>query len=107
MAAWLEAAHGGAGTPWLSRDEALLLALYALERGEGVSMMEAASYMLHEPPRDIGWEIIGADLPGENWEDHRDPRRAFVLFRRKLRDAERSGARLQYKLWLSRADGDG
>ncbi|MCR8549078.1 hypothetical protein M4578_14665 [Salipiger sp. P9] len=100
LLAWLNAAHRGGGTPWLTRDQAQALARYALTRGEGVRMMEAAAFTMHEPPRDIAWEILGADAPGENWDDHRDPDRAFALFQSKLRLAERDGARLQYKLWL-------
>ncbi|EPX83079.1 hypothetical protein [Salipiger mucosus] len=101
LRAWMVAGHSGAGTPWLRPGEALALARYALVRGEGVRMMEAAAMTLHEPPRDVDWEIIGADAPGENWEDHLDPGAAYDLVRRKLRLARDEGARLQYKLWLA------
>ena len=101
LAEWFAAAHQGSGTPWLTPGEAEVLVRFALTQGEGVSMMEAASARFHEPPRDIGWEMIGADDPGENWEDHRDPKRAFAVFRAKLRAAQQAGAHLQYRLWLS------
>ncbi|APX22812.1 hypothetical protein Ga0080559_TMP2016 [Salipiger profundus] len=101
--AWVRAATTGAGTPWLSTAEAETLARHALMLGRGVRLMEASALTLHEPPRDTDWEILGADAPGENWEDHRDPRRAFALFERKLRWARVAGARLQYKLWLAAA----
>lgn len=100
---WAAAARSGAGSPWLSAAQAEALARYALAQGEGVHLMEAAAYTLHEPPRDIGWEILGADPQGENWDDHRDPVRAFALLRQKLTMARRNGARLQYKLWLRTA----
>lgn len=102
---WRTAAHTGAGSPWLPVDFAEALVRYGLYHGEGLRMMEAASRTLHEPPRDVAWEIIGADSPGENWEDHQDPERAFRLFRAKLRMAQGDGARLQYKIWLARPDG--
>ena len=69
--------------------------------GEGVRSMEAAAYSFREPPRDTAWEILGADPAGENWDDHRDPSRAFLLVQRKVERARRDGARLQYKLWLA------
>ena len=87
----------------LIEQEAETLARHALMLGRGVRLMEASALTLHEPPRDTDWEILGADAPGENWEDHRDPRRAFALFERKLRWARVAGARLQYKLWLAAA----
>ncbi|MBY6003714.1 hypothetical protein KUV62_07340 [Salipiger bermudensis] len=102
---WRVAAHTGAGSPWLPVDLAEALVRYGLYHGEGLRMMEAASLMLHEPPRDVAWEIIGADSPGENWDDHQDPERAFRLFRAKLRRAQAEGARLQYKIWLGRRSG--
>ncbi len=105
LAAWFDAAHSGAGTPWLSAADADLLVRYALTRGEGVAMMEAAAYTFHEPPREAGWEILGADPAGWNWEEHRDPARACALFRRKLRRAVEDGARLQYKIWLRKGGG--
>ncbi|MCA0846207.1 hypothetical protein [Salipiger thiooxidans] len=103
LLAWVASAQTGAGTPWLPARHAEALARFALMRGMGVRLMEAAAMILHEPPRDIGWEILGADDPGDNWEDHRDPQRAFALFRHKLALARNEGARLQYKLWLGRA----
>ncbi|MDU8910006.1 hypothetical protein [Aestuariicoccus sp. MJ-SS9] len=103
LAAWRQAAHTGDGAPWLRAGSAEALARFAAARGEGVSMMEAAALTLREPPRDIGWEIIGADAPGENWEDHRDPARALSLVLRKLAQARRYGVRLQYKIWLRAA----
>ncbi len=101
IAAWRATALGGDGTPWLRADQALVLARSALARGEGVSMMEAVAPTFKEPPRDVSWEIIGADPTGENWEDHHDPRRAFALLQRKLQQARRDGAVLHYKLWLA------
>jgi len=101
LALWLEAGHCGGGTPWLSALDATALAEFALACGEGVRMMEAAAYSFREPPRDVGWEILGADAPGENWDDHKDPARAYALFRRKLAQAQAEGARLQYKLWFA------
>ena len=103
LAAWFEAAHQGDGSPWLTPGETELLASFGVTRGEGVRMMEAATHPFREPPRDPDWEIIGADDPGENWEDHRDPARALALVRRKLRAAGKAGARLHYKLWLEPA----
>lgn len=100
--AWLSAGQTGAGTPWLSVRQTESLARYALMRGYGVRLMEAAALTLHEPPRDTDWEILGADAPGTNWDDHRDPARAFRLLADKLALARRAGARLQYKLWLGR-----
>ena len=55
--------------------------------------MEACAPTFHEPVRDVSWEMIGADSDGENWEDHRDPQRAYRLFRAKLRLAARDGVR--------------
>ncbi|MDO6584885.1 hypothetical protein Q4543_05090 [Salipiger sp. 1_MG-2023] len=101
--AWLSAGQTGAGTPWLSALQAESLARYALMRGYGVRLMEASALTLHEPPRDTDWEILGADAPGSNWEDHHNPACAFRLLVDKLTLARRAGARLQYKLWLGRA----
>ena len=100
LEAWFQAAHTGAGAPWLLAGDADALVRFALSRGEGVSLMEAAARAFHEPPRDIGWEILGTDAPGENWEDHRDPRRAYVLFRNKLEKARLDRVTLLYKLWF-------
>ncbi|MBN9886183.1 hypothetical protein [Salipiger abyssi] len=102
LLAWLAAARTGGGTPWLRPEQAEALARFALTHGEGIRLMEAAAFTMHEPPRDISWEILGADAPGENWDDHRDPHKAFILFQSKLRLAAREGARLQYKLWFGR-----
>lgn len=99
--AWLAAAHTGAGTPWLLASDADALARFALRRGEGVSLMEAAARAFREPPRDIGWEILGSDSPGDNWDDHRNPHRAYALFRAKLDKAHADGVVLLYKLWLA------
>ncbi len=101
LSGWLEASHGGDGTPWLSDREAAALVLYARDRGEGLRMMEASAPPFHEQPRDIGWEILGCDPAGDNWDDHRDPEKAMDLFRRKLRQAKADGVRLRYKLWFS------
>lgn len=101
LAGLFRSAHSGTGTPWLSAEAADRLVGYALALGEGVSMMEAAAYVLSEPVRESDWEILGADAPGENWNDHRDPVRAQALFRRKLRQAALAGARLQYRLWFA------
>lgn len=98
--AWRRAAQGGDGSPWLRAAEAEALARYALHFGEGVALMEAVATRFREPVRDTGWEILGDDPPGENWEDHHDPQRALELLRRKLAQARRDGAVLEYKLWL-------
>ncbi|EIE50231.1 hypothetical protein AL036_12680 [Salipiger aestuarii] len=100
LCAWTRAARTGAGSPWLSPGDAETLARHALARGLGVRLLEAAALTLHEPPRDTDWEILGADAPGANWDDHRDPSRALHLLLTKLRQARTAGARLQYKLWL-------
>ncbi len=102
LEAWFDAAHTGAGTPWLLARDADALARFALGRGEGVSLMEAAARAFREPPRDIGWEILGSDAAGDNWEDHGDPHRAYRLFRAKLEKARADGVVLLYKLWLAR-----
>lgn len=101
LQAWRRAALTGDGSPWLRASEAEALARYALRFGEGVSLMEAVATRFREPVRDIGWEMIGADAPGQNWEDHHDPARALELLHRKLEQARRDGAVLEYKLWLS------
>lgn len=98
--AWTRAARTGAGSPWLSPNDAETLARHALARGLGVRLMEASALTLHEPPRDTDWEILGADPLGANWDDHQDPARALRLLVTKLRQARTAGARLQYKLWL-------
>lgn len=95
-------AHTGSGARWLFSDQADALARYALKFHEGVRLMEACAPTFHEPVRDVSWEMIGADSDGENWEDHRDPQRAYRLFQAKLRLAARDGVRLKYKLWLGR-----
>ncbi|GGG78193.1 hypothetical protein GCM10011415_28960 [Salipiger pallidus] len=100
MDSLIAAARTGAGTPWLARLQAEELARHALSLGLGVRLMEASAHTLHEPPRDVGWEILGADPDGQNWDDHHNPARAFKLFEAKLAAARRAGARLQYKLWL-------
>jgi hypothetical protein len=100
LADWFEEAHQGAGSPWLTPGEAEALALFALKRGEGVRIMEARVYPHSETPCDPVFEILGADAPGENWEDHQDPATALTLVRRKLRAASKAGSRLRYKLWL-------
>jgi hypothetical protein len=100
LADWRKAARTGDGSPWLRPHLADALARYALAHGEGVAMMEAVAPAFREPPRDLDWEIIGDDAPGENWEDHRDPQQAYALFRHKLALAQRDRARLDYKLWL-------
>ncbi|WGW04428.1 hypothetical protein [Tropicibacter oceani] len=105
LSAWREAAHSGTGTPWLRADQADVLARFALGLGEGVSLMEAVAPRFREPPRDVGWEILGDDPAGENWADHRDPQRAYALLLRKLTQAQADGARLHYKIWLRRAGG--
>lgn len=97
---WFAQAHTGAGSPWLTQGETLLLAEYGVLHGEGVRMMEASTRDFREPPQNVGWEIIGADAPGDNWDDHRDPAKALTLLKRKLRQAQQDGARLQYKLWI-------
>ena len=101
LSGWFAAAHTGEGAPWLLAAQADALARYALERGEGVSLMEAAARILREPPRDIGWEILGHDTPGLNWEDHHDPELAYRVFTAKIRKARLDGVRLLYKLWVS------
>lgn len=103
LAVWFATAQGGDGSPWLTQGEAEALAGYALRRGCGVRMMEAAKPPFREPPDDTDWEMIGADAPGENWHDHHDPGRAFALLRHKLRAAAKTGAHLHYKLWLEAA----
>ena len=79
----------------------------ARDRGAGVKLMEAAFALLREPVQEPGWEILGADPAGENWEDHRDPARAYALFSCKLESASRAGAPLCYRLWLARAGSSG
>ncbi|MBV7395144.1 hypothetical protein [Mameliella sediminis] len=103
LADWRDKAHQGGGSPWLRPAQADALARYALKFGEGVQMMEAVAPRFREPPRDISWEILGIDDEGENWSDHRDPQKAYALFRSKLSLAEADGAVLHYKLWLSPA----
>ncbi|MBV2359578.1 hypothetical protein KUH32_07320 [Thalassococcus sp. CAU 1522] len=102
--AWVAAARTGAGTPWLQARHAETLARHAMGRGLGISLMEASTRRFTEPPRDTSWEILGADPPGENWDDHRDPSRAYTLFLAKIRAAQRDGVVLQYKIWLAKAD---
>jgi hypothetical protein len=102
LAAWRQAAWTGDGTPWLRAHDADALARHALGFDEGVHMMEATAGAFCEPPRDISWEILGADEPGQNWIDHRDPKRAYILFRGKLHAARSIGAVLRYKIWLRR-----
>lgn len=94
------AAHTGDGSPWLLAAQADELARYALKQGEGISLMEAAARMFHEPPRDIGWEILGSDPDGFNWQDHRDPMLAYRVFLAKLKKARLDGVQLLYKLWF-------
>lgn len=101
LAAWFQSAHTGDGTPWLRAAQADVLARYALARGEGLCMMEASALSFREPPRDTGWEILGADPDGQNWTDHNDPQRAYALFKAKVRMAQTDGAVLQYKLWFA------
>lgn len=103
LPAWFAAAHTGDGAPWLLAAQADALARYALTRGEGVSLMEAAARTFHEPPRDIGWEILGNDREGYNWEDHHDPALAYRVFLAKLKKARLDGVTLLYKLWLQPA----
>lgn len=105
LAEWRAQALTGDGSPWLRASAADALARYALKFGEGVQMMEAVATRFREPVRDVGWEIIGADPEGDNWDDHRDPQRAYALLRSKLRQAQEDGAVLEYKLWLARAGG--
>lgn len=105
LQAWRRAAQTGDGSPWLRAAEAEALARFALHYGEGVALMEAVATRFREPVRDTGWEILGDDPDGDNWEDHRDPRRAHDLLRRKLAQARRDGAVLEYKLWLRGGDG--
>ncbi|WP_425074296.1 hypothetical protein [Sagittula sp. S175] len=100
LPACLAAAHTGNGSPWLAAAQADELARYALKQGEGISLMEAAARMFREPPRDIGWEILGNDRDGYNWEDHRDPHLAYRVFLAKLRKARLDGVQLLYKLWF-------
>ncbi len=100
---WVAAAQTGSGTPWLPRAHAVIFAAHALKRGFGISLMEAASPLFTEPPRDSDWEILGADTPGDNWVDHHDPHQAFALFERKIRKATRDKAQLRYKFWLAQA----
>lgn len=104
LPAWFDAAHTGGGAPWLLAEQADALVRHALTRGEGVTLMEAAARAFHEPPRDTDWEILGNDPKGENWEDHRDPARAYALFQRKLARARADGVTLLYKIWLARGD---
>lgn len=94
------AAHTGDGSPWLAAAQADELARYALKRGEGVSLMEAAARLLREPPRDTGWEILGNDRDGYNWADHRDPKLAYRVFLAKLKKARMDKVDLLYKLWF-------
>ncbi|MFW2543143.1 hypothetical protein ACN2XU_10910 [Primorskyibacter sp. 2E107] len=101
--AWAAQARTGDGSPWLWAHEAEALARHALVTHEGVALMEAVTPQFREPVSDIGWEIVGADHPGENWLDHEDPSRAMDLLRRKIQLARKNGARLQYKLWLKPA----
>ncbi|KUF10618.1 hypothetical protein [Pseudoponticoccus marisrubri] len=100
LAAWRRAAQSGDGSPWLRAGQADALARYGLAFGEGVAMMEACAPAFREPPRDIGWEILGADEAGRNWADHTDPQRAYALFRAKLDRARHDRVVLHYKLWL-------
>ncbi|MBP0484357.1 hypothetical protein [Sagittula salina] len=101
LPAWFAAAHTGDGSPWLAAAQADELVRYALKRGEGVCLMEAAARMFHEPPRDIGWEILGNDRDGFNWADHRDPKLAYRVFLAKLKKAKLDGVQLLYKLWFA------
>ncbi|WP_323767547.1 hypothetical protein [Antarctobacter sp.] len=103
LAAWREDARQGEGSPWLKAAQADALARYALKFGEGVHMMEAIAPRFREPPRDVSWEILGDDPEGQNWDDHRDPQRAYALLQRKLGWARRDGAVLHYKIWLRTA----
>ena len=100
LADWRRQARQGEGGPWLRAAQTQALARYALHHGEGVCMMEALAGPFHEPPRDISWEILGADPTGQNWEDHRDPQRAYALLQDKLLAARAVGAVLDYKIWL-------
>lgn len=102
LAGWFAEAHEGAGTPWLTPGEAEALAIFALKQGEGVRIVEARVYPQSETPCDPALEILGADAPGENWEDHLCPERALTLLRRKLRAASDTGLRLRYKIWLAK-----
>lgn len=94
------AAHTGDGAPWLMAAQADELARYALRRGEGICLMEAAVRTLKEPPGDVGWEILGDDPQGFNWVDHRDPMLAYRVFLAKLKKARLDGVQLLYKLWF-------
>lgn len=100
LAVWRKAALTGDGAPWLRAADADALARYALKFNEGVHMMEAVAPRFREPPRDVSWEILGADAPGENWQDHGDPQQAYALLQKKLRWARADGALLDYKIWL-------
>ncbi|WP_425097589.1 hypothetical protein [Tropicibacter sp. S64] len=104
---WAAQARSGEGSPWLEAHEAEALARHALVSREGVALMEAVTRQFREPVEETDWEIVGADRPGENWADHRDPSRAMDLLRRKIQKARRNGARLLYKLWLKPAGGAG
>jgi hypothetical protein len=101
--AWAAMARTGQGTPWLKAHEADALARRALQKGWGVSLMEASVKTFHEPPRDVDWEILGNDPAGENWEEHRDPARAYRLLKAKHRKAREDRVVLLYKIWLTPA----
>ncbi|WP_240705251.1 hypothetical protein [Pacificoceanicola onchidii] len=104
---WADLARSGAGSPWLEAHEAEALARHALVTHEGVALMEAVTKQFREPVDEIGWEIVGADDPGDNWADHADPSRAMDLLRRKIQMARRNGVRLLYKIWLKPAGAAG
>ncbi|MFW2589687.1 hypothetical protein [Sagittula sp. SSi028] len=102
MATAFRAAHSGDGAPWLLAAQADELARYALKRGEGICLMEAAVRRSKAPPRDVDWEILGNDRDGFNWEDHRDPMLAYRVFLAKLKKARLDKVQLLYKLWLQK-----
>ena len=48
----------------------------------------------------LGHQILGIDEHGENWAEHRDPRRALDMVKQRLNEATNDGLTLRYKFWI-------
>jgi len=95
-----ELAQRGVGSDWMDAKDVTAFAKYALSRGFGVQYMEAYGDGPSRGKHALWHQILGIDDPGENWDDHRDPARAFEILRQKLDLARVDGVDLKCKLWI-------
>lgn len=96
----LDDAETGKGADWISVPDLYRFCDYILAQGYGVQTMEAKGAR-QSVPRAVRFQILGVEGE-ETWENHRDPKRSIDLVRETVRNAQREGHEMLYKVWVQK-----